>query len=206
MGECRRESIPGRPPRGRPARAERLTFHVSRITFHAPLSLFITSHRFGCEICQSLLRLLRLCYAFCYGSKVSKPLIPLVCYDCYGYLPQGDPPHHLKPLFAASFGPLVLWSVVCGRRPWSAVSGPVVRAARRSAFSFQLSGQFRPFPGGFRSIPAFSGLFRPNFCDGRGVPTRRFLRPPPPCAYHASRITHHASRITHHVSRFPHHT
>ena len=92
---------------------------------------------------------------------------------------------------------------------WSRIATSPQTAADRLAryFCFQLStfsfsGQFRPFPGRFRSIsgriPGHSGLFRPNFCEGREVPTRRFPWPPPACAYHASRFTFHASRFTFH--------
>src|SRR5208337_4085505 len=143
----------GDPP-GR--NASRFTFQVLRFTHHC---LFLyTSHRFGCEICQSLLRLLRLCYAFCYGSKVSKPLIPLVCYDCYGYLPQGDPPHRLEAAFRGflwSLGPLVR-----RLRSASMVSGQWSRGPRRQALRFQLSA-FRSIPPVSGRVPLHSGLFRP---------------------------------------------
>jgi len=185
---CRREAVSlaapraGDPPGGTP-HVSRFTHRVSRFPF--PVSRII---------CQSSLRLLRLCYAFCYGSKVSKPLIPLVCYDCYGFLPQGHPPPQ-----APSLGPSRTNSAA---RPPSRQRSPLDAIYAPSIYSFiqvvsalcpPLSGLFRPFPGPFRAIPAFSSLI-----FAKGVGCQREDLPASP-ALHVSRITYHASRITHHT-------
>jgi len=92
-GNSRWIRTPRKDPRLAPTfHASRFTPHVSRFPFHGSRFTVPASR----IICQSSLRLLRVCYAFCYGSKVSKPLILLVCYDCYGFLPQGHPSPALR--------------------------------------------------------------------------------------------------------------